>query len=76
MTNAKTETTKAKQAPKDLQTAYEIHALAQMVYGQLATTHPWVTTYMASKVFSEPKGWPPTPVSTSPNGWGGYVPWT
>jgi hypothetical protein len=29
-------------AQPDLQAAYQVHTLAQMLYGQLATTHPWI----------------------------------
>lgn len=27
---------------QDLQTAYQVHTLAQMLYGRLATVHPWI----------------------------------
>ena len=26
---------------EDMQTAYQIHTLAQMLYGQISTPHPW-----------------------------------
>jgi len=75
MTNPKTETTKAKQADKDLQAAYEIHALAQAMYGQLVMTHPWVA-HMTPNVFAEPTGWPPIRVGDLPSAWSNASPWT
>lgn len=28
-------------SPEEIQTAYQVHTLAQMLYGHLATTQPW-----------------------------------
>lgn len=30
--------------PQDLQIAYQCHTLAQLVFGQLAATYPWLAT--------------------------------
>jgi len=30
-------------APADMRAAYEIHTLAQMMYGQIARTNPWMS---------------------------------
>lgn len=27
---------------EDVRTAYQVHTLAQVLYGHLATTHPWI----------------------------------
>jgi hypothetical protein len=49
MTTAKTENkghvSESEEAPRqaDLRVAYEIHTLAQMMYGEMARAHPWVT---------------------------------
>ena len=29
---------------QELQAAYQVHTLAQMLYGQLAMTHPWIAS--------------------------------
>jgi hypothetical protein len=62
---------------EDLRTAYEIHTLAQMVYGQLAATHPWMATqtwpmgtmhHPAQPMTSWPRAG--TPTWGWPHGWG------
>lgn len=51
---------KAEQDPEDLRAAYQIHTLAQAIYGRLAVTHPWVMSFATPDPFSEPHQWPPT----------------
>ncbi len=72
-TTAKTEKTTA-QTPSDVQTAYEIHTLAHMIYGHLCTTHPWMTPFPTSTAFSPPAAWPPTPTGESMPAWNVHVP--
>lgn len=61
MTTKETRTTKtqAKEAPQELELAWEIHTLAQTIYGRLAATHPWLMTFSAPSMFSVPEEWPP-----------------
>ena len=61
MPTIKTETkpreTRTKQeAPKqeDLQIAFEIHTLAQILYSELATPYPWMTPGRAPSAFHTP----------------------
>jgi hypothetical protein len=35
---------------EEIRNAYEIHTLAQMLYGQLAMTHPWAAAMPAANV--------------------------
>lgn len=69
----KTDTNRTERTPEELRLACEIHALAQSIYGRLATTHPWVAGFTPN-VFSEPKHWPPAPAFDA--GWGEPWPWT
>jgi hypothetical protein len=66
-------------APEDIRTAYEAHTLAQMVYGHLTTTHPWLNAqpgtygygYGAASQAPHPaaaQGWI-VPWGYSPYGW-------
>ena len=59
-------------APEDLRTAYQVHTLAQVLYGHLATSHPWFSTAPGSWGY-DPLGTPyaaPTPVTPAwPGAW-------
>ena len=70
MTNPKTQSSKEKQARNELHIAGEIHTLANIVYGELASTWPWAASFSSPSVFSEPRGWPPM-APTSPTSIGG-----
>lgn len=62
-------------APDDLRAAYEIHTLAQMMYGQFAWTQPWMTqppqTYGQMPFASHPQ-----PPWTQQAQWTPQTPWT
>ena len=65
--------------PEDLRTAYQVHTLAQMLYGHLATSHPWVSATPSSWGY-DPLRTPyvaPTPVTQAwPGAWGYPYGWT
>lgn len=58
----------------ELQAAYQIHTLAQMLYGQLATAHPWMQPTWPTATVDPLVGQPPMswhqPHWTQ--GWHGY----
>jgi hypothetical protein len=58
-------------APDDMRAAFEIHTLAQMMYGQIARTNPWVA--------QAPPMTGPTPYASHPQvpqtQWGQQTPW-
>jgi len=58
-------------SPDDLRAVYEVHTLAQMLYGHLATTHPWLGAQPMG-YGSEPFGRPFDPRTTHewPVSWG------
>ena len=45
-------------SPQELRTAYQAHTLAQLLYAQLVTTHPWMHTVLEMNQTSKP--WPRT----------------
>jgi hypothetical protein len=45
----------------EIRNAYEIHTLAQMLYGQLAMTHPWIATMPPARGFDPVASFQPTP---------------
>jgi len=81
MTTTKTQTSsstaKAKHEPtqQDLQTAYEIHTLVQMVYGGMAMSSPWVppvsplATYQPQAVGMPPVAAGAPPAWFAPTNW-------
>jgi hypothetical protein len=76
MTTKATETKTPKQAPQGLETAYQVHTLAQLIYAKLATTHPWLIAHPGPSVYSEPTGWPPLQVGFGSTAWTPPVPWS
>ena len=42
----------------EIRNAYEIHTLAQTLYGQLAMTHPWIATMPPARGFDPVQGGP------------------
>jgi hypothetical protein len=74
MTTTKTEKTgpaiQSKEGPKqaDLRVAYEVHTLAQMLYGEMARAHPWVPPPSPLIHFEAAKGGSPfVPMGAGPN---------
>ena len=45
----------------EMRNAYEIHTLAQMLYGQLAMTHPLIATMPPARGFDPLASFQPTP---------------
>ena len=45
----------------EIRNAYEIHTLAQMLYGQLAMTHPWIATMPPARGFDSVASFQPMP---------------
>jgi len=79
-TESKTTTTAtAREAPKqaDLQTAYEIHTLVQLVHGQIAVNQPWATPPVAPRAgFPPTTAWPPSMAAGVPPTWPVPTAWT
>ena len=69
-----TSTTTEQEAPKqeDLHVAYQIHTLAQMLYGRMAAGSPWVTHVSPHASFPPPTAWPPSMAAADPPTW--FVP--
>jgi hypothetical protein len=57
--------TKAPAEHEAMQAAYQAHTLAQMLYGQLATSHPW-------RFPTSPLGMQHRPPDFQPQGWSPY----
>ena len=45
----------------ELKVAYEIHALAQMLYGHISTAHPWTSPVPPPVGFTPSMPWMTTP---------------
>ena len=82
MTTTKTEGKKADIGTKhdapteELQLAYEIHTLAQMIYGEMAMANPWVHPAPPLAGFEPSTPWmaPEAPGSAMP--WSAPTPWS
>lgn len=71
-----TETPGEKTSPELMHTAYQIHTLAQIVRGEIAATHPWVTPVIPPAGFEPTAAWMP-PIGAAPMpSWGMTTPWT
>jgi hypothetical protein len=62
-------------SPEVLHTAYEIHTLAQMVRGQIATSYPWVAPMFAPNSLEPLAAWMPPMAGAAPT-WAGHTPWS
>lgn len=61
-TKGQTQMHAAPQPPvEDLQKAYMIHTLVQMMYGQLAASNPWTVSQMSAMPPGALRGYPTTP---------------
>lgn len=67
-TEKKIEKTELEEAPKqkDLRVAYEIHTLAQMLFSEMAVTHPWITPPSPLQTFEPTKAWSPLMTGVGP----------
>jgi hypothetical protein len=69
-----------KPAQADLQAAYEIHTLAQMLYGQMTMTRPWVAppTHgpMPTRSIDTPGQYTTHWTQNWPGAWNPTWPWT
>lgn len=62
--------------PDDVRTAYEVHTLAQILYGHLTTTHPWLTAQSGAYGYGYGPGNPvPHPAAQGWIGSWGYPPY-
>ena len=70
---AKSEETPVTTIPEDLRVAYEVHTLAQLLYGELAATHPWLVQPPVPTPMAAPQDpyavWPTPAVGTWPAAW-------
>lgn len=58
-------------SPEEMQAAYQAHTLAQMLYGQLVTTHPWVATAPPVRGIDPMAGYQTAPwLQSYPGMWG------
>jgi len=82
MTTAKTTTRKEANgdshdtpSPELMHTAYQIHTLAQIVRGQIATAHPWVTSVIPPTGPEPTTAWMPSMMAGPVTAWGATTPW-
>ena len=69
------ETTQSTPNPEELEIAYKIHSLAQIICAQVTAAHPWLAQQAP---FAYPPSATPTPTEAgvaSP-AWTGMTPWT
>ena len=62
----------------EVRTAYEAHTLAQMVYGHLTTSHPWITAAPSAYGYGYGYGAPHQAPHPAAQGWiasWGYPPY-
>ena len=83
MTTVKPETKASTTAGKeeatkqeDLQTACEIHTISQLVYGQIAASHPWIAPVSPLASFQPPTAWMPPIAPGASSTWFSPTPWT